>query len=142
VIRLERKVDEDAKEQSLREMQDLLLDAWPAVRDVVPTARLALIGDGPQSEALARRAVEGVDFMGSRDDVGDWLAACNVVAVPSRYDCPSLAVLEGRGWRREAMLEIPHGPCCSFATPGGHRLALYQLTRPEVAGHFEGRRDF
>lgn len=28
VIRLERKVDEDAKEQSLREMQDLLLDAY------------------------------------------------------------------------------------------------------------------
>ena len=28
VIRLERKVDEDAKEQMLREMQDLLLDAY------------------------------------------------------------------------------------------------------------------
>jgi hypothetical protein len=25
---------------------------------------------------------------------------------------------------------------------GGHRFALYQLTRPEVAAHFEGRRDF
>jgi hypothetical protein len=27
-------------------------------------------------------------------------------------------------------------------TPGGHRIALYQLTRPELAAHFEGRRDF
>ena len=29
-----------------------------------------------------------------------------------------------------------------FRTPGGHRIALYQLTRPEVAAHFNGRRDF
>ena len=54
----------------------------------------------------------------------------------------ALEELEGRGWRREHRFEIPHGPCCSFRTPGGHRIALYQLTRPEVAAHFEGRRDF
>jgi hypothetical protein len=54
----------------------------------------------------------------------------------------SLATLEGRGWRRERSFEIPHGPCCSFRTPGGHRIAIYQLTRPEVDRHFEGRRDF
>ncbi len=53
-----------------------------------------------------------------------------------------LAELTGRGWEREGTFEIPHGPCCSFRTPGGHRVALYQLTRPEVAAHFEGRRDF
>jgi hypothetical protein len=50
--------------------------------------------------------------------------------------------LEARGWQRGHMLEIPHGPVCTFATPGGHRLAVYQLTRPEVAEHFAGRRDF
>src|SRR5206468_12080585 len=54
----------------------------------------------------------------------------------------SLAALEARGWERESTLEIPHGPCCSFSAPGGHRFALYQLTRPEAAAHFEGRRDF
>ena len=54
----------------------------------------------------------------------------------------ALTALESKGWIREGMLEIPHGPCCSFTTPGGHRLALYQLTRPEVADHFDGRRDF
>jgi hypothetical protein len=54
----------------------------------------------------------------------------------------ALAGLEARGWQRQGTLEIPHGPCCSFLTPGGHRIALYQLTRPEVAAHFEGRRDF
>jgi hypothetical protein len=30
----------------------------------------------------------------------------------------------------------------SFRTPGGYRIALYQLTRPEVVAHFTGRRDF
>jgi hypothetical protein len=54
----------------------------------------------------------------------------------------AMADLEARGWQRQHALEIPHGPCCSFQTPGGHRVALYQLTRPEVAAHFEGRRDF
>jgi hypothetical protein len=52
------------------------------------------------------------------------------------------AALEGRGWTGGSRLEIPHGPCRSFETPGGHRIALYQLTRPDVADHFEGRRDF
>jgi hypothetical protein len=54
----------------------------------------------------------------------------------------SLATLEGRGWQRDRSFDIPHGPCCSFRTPGGHRIAVYQLTRPEVDQHFDGRRDF
>jgi hypothetical protein len=58
-------------------------------------------------------------------------------------DLPAaLAELEARGSKQAGTLEIPHGPCCSFRTTGGHRVALYQLTRPEVAAHFEGRRDF
>lgn len=54
----------------------------------------------------------------------------------------AIAQLETRGWERQAGFEIPHGPCCSLRTPDGHRVALYQLTRPEVAAHFNGRRDF
>jgi len=54
----------------------------------------------------------------------------------------ALAELETRGWEREHTFEIPHGPICSFRSPGGHRIALYQLTRPEVVDHFTGRRDF
>ena len=50
--------------------------------------------------------------------------------------------LEARGWKRGHTLEIPHGPVCSFTTPDGHRFAIYQLARPEVGEHFEGRRDF
>jgi hypothetical protein len=54
----------------------------------------------------------------------------------------ALADLEARGWQRQHTLEIPQGPCCSFRTPGGHRVALYQLTRPGVAAQFDGRHDF
>ena len=54
----------------------------------------------------------------------------------------ALADLEARGWQREGTFEIPHGPVCSFRAPGGHRLAVYELTRPEAEEHFAGRRDF
>jgi len=54
----------------------------------------------------------------------------------------AVGTLQERGWTPERSLEIPHGPCSSFRSPGGHRIALYQLVRPEVARHFEGRRDF
>jgi hypothetical protein len=54
----------------------------------------------------------------------------------------ALDAMESRGWQRERSFEIAHGPCCSFTTPGGKRVALYQLTRPEAGNHFAGRRDF
>ena len=50
--------------------------------------------------------------------------------------------LEEKGWRREGTFEIPHGPICSFHAPGGQRIAIYQLTRPGVGDHFDGRHDF
>jgi hypothetical protein len=54
----------------------------------------------------------------------------------------ALSELEGRGWEREHTFEIPHGPCASFSTSSGHRIALYQLTRPGAVEHFAGRSDF
>ena len=54
----------------------------------------------------------------------------------------TLAHLESEGWEREAVFEIPQGPCCSFRTSGGHRVAVYEPTRPEVLAHFSGRKDF
>ena len=54
----------------------------------------------------------------------------------------AMKTLEARGWKKGHSLEIPHGPVCAFESPGGHRLAIYQLARPEIGEHFEGRRDF
>lgn len=74
--------------------QDVLLDAWPAVREQVPDAELALVGSGEDREALEARAVPGVAFTGERDDVPDWLAAADVVVNSSRWEGMSLAIVE------------------------------------------------
>ena len=52
------------------------------------------------------------------------------------------AALDAAGWPAGHELEIPQGPVRSFETPGGHRIAIYELTRPGVVESFEGRRDF
>jgi hypothetical protein len=107
------------------------------------------------SEMLGGRIVFAIDSMGTRvaavrmTEGPPWILLTDhlegdrpilVYRVPDLV--AALAELEGRGWRREHTFEIPHGPICSFEGPGGHRVAVYQLTRPEVAEHFEGRRDF
>jgi hypothetical protein len=52
------------------------------------------------------------------------------------------AGLKKRGLKKQQSLEIPMGPCSSFVTPNGHRIALYELARPGVLEHFTGRKDF
>jgi len=54
----------------------------------------------------------------------------------------TVSTLKERGWTPSRSLEIPQGPCASFRTPGGLRIAVYQLVRPNVLDHFAGRRDF
>jgi hypothetical protein len=63
------------------------------------------------------------------------------------YRVPNLqaaaAELRDRGVDPGPELGIPHGPMHSFELPGaGHRIAIYELTRPEVPARFAGRRDF
>lgn len=54
----------------------------------------------------------------------------------------TLADLEGRGATIEMRFGFPHGPAAALRTPGGQRLALYELTRPEADQRLEGRVDF
>ena len=54
----------------------------------------------------------------------------------------AVSALKKRGLENERRLEIPMGPCSSFVLPSGHRIALYEASRPEVLKHFLGRRDF
>ena len=107
------------------------------------------------TEVLGARVVFAVEAMGTRVAAiqltegpplvvfADHLEGDRPILV---YRVPDLGAalveLEAHGWNRQHTLEIPQGPCCSLRTPGGHRIALYQLTRPEVAAHFDGRRDF
>jgi catechol 2,3-dioxygenase-like lactoylglutathione lyase family enzyme len=53
----------------------------------------------------------------------------------------TIAALREQGVEDIRELEIPHGPCASFTAAGGQRLAFYELVRPEVAEHFNGRID-
>ena len=54
----------------------------------------------------------------------------------------TLAQLERRGLGLDGRLGIPHGPCAAVRAPGGQRLAIYELTRPQVDEHLAGRLDF
>ena len=83
--------------------QDVLLDAWPRVRTRVTEARLALVGDGPERDALAMRADESVLLPGARSDVSAWLAAADVVALPSRWEGMALTMLEAMATGRSVI---------------------------------------
>ena len=50
----------------------------------------------------------------------------------------TVAGLRARGLTALHEIEIPHGPLASFEAAGGQRLAVYELTRPEAAGKFDG----
>ena len=50
--------------------------------------------------------------------------------------------LEATGATVSPEFEIPHGSIREIEAPGGHRLAIYELTRPERARGLAGRRDW
>jgi hypothetical protein len=52
------------------------------------------------------------------------------------------AVLVGRRWEPERTLDLPPGRCTTFRAPGGHRLAIYEQSRPGVVESMAGQRDF
>jgi hypothetical protein len=54
----------------------------------------------------------------------------------------ALAELDRRGLELDGRFGIPHGPCAAVRAPGGQRLAIYQLTRPQADEHLAGRFDF
>ena len=80
--------------------QDLLITAWPAVREKIPDARLYLIGDGPDLENLRKCSHDDINFTGPRSDVRDWYLAADIVAMPSRWEGLSIAMLEAMATER------------------------------------------
>jgi glycosyltransferase involved in cell wall biosynthesis len=77
--------------------QDRLLRLWPEVLRTVPGAMLVLVGEGPDRACLETLAAEtgGVYFAGHQDDVFPWLAAADVVVLPSRWEAGlTLAAME------------------------------------------------
>ncbi|MDF0530676.1 glycosyltransferase [Tsukamurella sp. 8F] len=77
--------------------QDFLLQAWPDVLAQVPDATLMFVGDGPLAGELA--ALPGgthpsIRWEGFSSDPVPYLAACDVVVVPSRAEGMALVPLE------------------------------------------------
>ena len=79
---------------------DVLLDAWPAVRERVPAAELVVIGGAVRDKeaydaALRHRAeaLPGVHWLGSRRDVPDVMADLDVLVAVSTLPVPYGLVL-------------------------------------------------
>ena len=107
------------------------------------------------SEVLGGRIAFAIDAMGARVAkieltegpphvlLTDHLEGDRPVLVYRVADLDeSVRALRRRGFRKGRDVELPMGTCRTFSGPGGHRIALYELTRPGVADHFDGRRDF
>jgi predicted enzyme related to lactoylglutathione lyase len=106
-------------------------------------------------EVLSARVVFAIDAMGTRVAevattgkgprvvLADHLQGEAPILLHRTGDLETtLADLVARGLRLDGRMELPLGPCATFRSPGGQRLALYQLTRPEVEERFAGRADF
>jgi glycosyltransferase involved in cell wall biosynthesis len=100
--------------------QDLLAD-WPPVLAQVPDAQLVLVGDGPDRRSLERLAegMEGVIFAGARTDVPLWMAAADVVVVPSRWEGMALVPLEAMACARSVVATDVNGIVDSLPPEAG-----------------------
>jgi hypothetical protein len=107
------------------------------------------------SEVLGGRIAFAIDAMGARVAkieltqgpphvlLTDHLEGDRPVLVYRVADLgEAVRTLRRRGFRKGRDVELPMGTCRTFSGPGGHRIALYELTRPGVADHFDGRMDF
>jgi glycosyltransferase involved in cell wall biosynthesis len=108
---------------------DLLIDALR--RLPAGSVRLLIGGSGPEEVALRRRAADlpCVEFTGALDEVPDFLARCDIVVVPSRYEPYGLVCLEARAAGRPVVVSAVDGlpeqlADCGLAVPPGDSVAL------------------
>lgn len=78
---------------------EYLVQAAATLPDTDQSTRIVIAGDGPAREHLKRLAsalhvTDRVTFAGFREDVGDLLAACDVVILPSLREGLSISLLE------------------------------------------------
>jgi glycosyltransferase involved in cell wall biosynthesis len=78
---------------------DFLLRAMASVRERGVKSLLLMLGEGPLRETLRSRAAslgiaDFVWFVGPQTNVPEWLHAMDVFALPSLFECHSIALLE------------------------------------------------
>ncbi|MEU7066610.1 glycosyltransferase [Streptomyces sp. NPDC046161] len=118
--------------------QDILLRAWPEVLGTVPQARLVLVGDGPDGEALRHCAPPGVHFAGAAADIRPWLRAADIVVLPSRWEGMALAPLEAMACGRPVLVSDVSGARESLP-PGQGQLCLVPPQDPTALAKALGR---
>ena len=110
--------------------QDVLIEAWPAVREALEGAELVLVGDGPGRAGLAAAAGPGVRLVGAADRTSAlrWMHAADVVVCPSRWEGMSLVPLEAMALGRPLVVTDVDG--MAEAVPAG---AAWTIAPDDVA---------
>src|SRR5262249_20502845 len=99
--------------------QDILMSAWPQVRQDCPTAELTMVGDGDLLAELRSRSLPGVRFAGAVRDVRGWLAAADLVVLPSRWEGLPLTALEALAAGRAVVASAVPGLAEVVSVPVG-----------------------
>ncbi|MFE3827866.1 glycosyltransferase family 4 protein [Streptomyces sp. NPDC059092] len=103
--------------------QDILLRAWQPVVRRIPQARLVLVGDGPDADALRAAAPPSVLFAGAVPDTAPWYRAADLVVLPSRWEGMAVAPLEAMASGRTVVVSDVDGARESLP-PGRERFCL------------------
>lgn len=109
--------------------QDILLAAWPQVTEEVPEAGLVLVGDGPARREWEALAGPSVTFAGQTPDTRPWLAAADVVAIPSRWEGMSLAMLEAMATGRPVVSTDVDGAADALGDDAGATVPIGDTAR-------------
>ncbi|WP_067831351.1 glycosyltransferase family 4 protein [Actinomadura kijaniata] len=117
--------------------QDVLLRAWPAVRARCPRAWLALVGDGDAHDQLRSQAGPGVLFAPGVPDPRRWLAASDVVVLPSRWEGLPLVALEAMAVGRSVVASAIPG--LVEVVPSGAGVLVPVADPAELAGAVAAR---
>jgi glycosyltransferase involved in cell wall biosynthesis len=66
--------------------QEILLAAWSDLAPRFPAATLVLVGDGPDRNVLQAVRAPATRLVGWSDDVSSWIAASDLVVIPSLWE--------------------------------------------------------
>jgi glycosyltransferase involved in cell wall biosynthesis len=93
-----------------------LLEAWPSVLAVCPAARLVIVGEGSESDALraqarslGSRVAASVHFTGRREDIAAVTADLDVAVLPSLREAQGISILEAMARRRPVVASAVGG---------------------------------
>lgn len=130
---------------------DVLLSAWREVHRAVGSARLLVIGDGPQAAALRAEGVPGATFTGALDHPRALVESARVAVFPSRWEGLSLSLLEAM-WSAlsvvtsdvggsEVVTESSGGALVTAGDPDALATALIRRLHEPALAVEEGRRN-